>query len=40
MSLFSSQDRDVRTRANEALQKYGIKQVDVARETGKNILIM
>ena len=35
--LISLQDRDLRVRLNEALQKYGIKQVDVAKETGKNI---
>lgn len=33
-SLFACQDKDIRTRANDALQKYGIKQVDVARDTG------
>ena len=33
--LFTTQERDIRSRVNEALQKYGIKQVDVARDTGK-----
>jgi hypothetical protein len=33
--LFATQDRDIRSRVNEALQRYGIKQVDVARDTGK-----
>ena len=32
--MFVSQDRDVRAKLNEALNKYGIKQIDVARETG------
>ena len=32
--LFSTQEKDIRSRVNEALQKYGIKQVDVARDTG------
>jgi hypothetical protein len=32
--LFTTQERDIRIRVNEALQRYGIKQVDVARETG------
>lgn len=29
-----SEDKDVRTQMQEALQKFNIKQVDVARETG------
>jgi hypothetical protein len=33
--MFISQERDLRTKLNDALQRYGIKQVDVARETGK-----
>jgi transcriptional regulator with XRE-family HTH domain len=32
--LVSYQDRDLRVRVNDALQRYGIKQVDLARETG------
>jgi len=31
---FINQDKDVRSKLIEALQKYGIKQVDVAKETG------
>jgi transcriptional regulator with XRE-family HTH domain len=30
-------EKDVRSRVIEALQRYGLKQVDVARETGLNI---
>jgi hypothetical protein len=33
--IFMSQERDMRAKLNEAIQKYGIKQVDVAKETGK-----
>lgn len=33
-SIFVSQERDVRAKLLESIQKYGIKQVDVARETG------
>ena len=33
--MFISQERDVRSKLIESIQKYGIKQVDVARETGK-----
>lgn len=32
-------EKDVRQRLQEALQRYGIKQVDVARETGTKYLI-
>lgn len=32
--IFSTQERDIRSKLNEALHRYGIKQVDVARETG------
>jgi hypothetical protein len=32
--IFYSGERDIRTKLNEALQRYGIKQVDIARETG------
>ena len=32
--MFVSHERDLRTKLNDSLQKYGIKQVDVARETG------
>lgn len=38
-NMFISQERDVRAKLLESIQKYGIKQVDVARETGKEILI-
>jgi len=33
-NILVSQEREVRIKLNEALTKYGIKQVDVARETG------
>lgn len=33
--FMSSHDRDLRVKLTEALHKYGIKQADVARETGK-----
>lgn len=32
--MYISQEKDVRSRLCDALQKYGIKQVDVAKETG------
>ena len=32
-------EKDVRTRLQEALQRYGYKQVDIARETGIIIFI-
>ena len=32
--MFISHERDLRTKLNDALQRYGIKQVDVARESG------
>lgn len=32
--IFYSGERDIRSKLNEALQRYGIKQVDIARETG------
>lgn len=38
--LFYSGERDIRTKLNEALQRYGIKQVDVARETGEIFIII
>lgn len=31
-------EKDVRSRLQETLQRYGIKQVDVARETGTSCL--
>jgi transcriptional regulator with XRE-family HTH domain len=34
MHMQDTEDRDVRTMMQEALQKFNIKQVDVARETG------
>jgi len=36
--IFFSGERDVRTKLNEALQRYGIKQVDIARETGIHLI--
>lgn len=36
-SFFTTQERDIRTRVNDALQRYGIKQVDVARDTGNTL---
>jgi hypothetical protein len=36
--MFISQERDVRAKLLESIQKYGIKQVDVARETGNKFL--
>jgi hypothetical protein len=33
-----SHERDLRTKVNDALQRYGIKQVDLARDTGKYLI--
>jgi hypothetical protein len=38
--IFYSDERDIRTKLNEAFQRYGIKQVDVARDTGYYINIL